>query len=73
MWVWQSPWLAMPRKHIPNDSPLSLTGRSCIRVMKCKAGLGLSGPAALLMGIAIDTVRPLRTRRAAAATLSGVR
>jgi hypothetical protein len=50
----------MPRKHIPNDSPLSLTGRSCISDMKCTAGFGLSGPATLLIGIAIDTVRPLQ-------------
>jgi hypothetical protein len=32
----------------------------------------LSGPAALLIGIAIVTVRPLFTRPAAAATLVGV-
>jgi hypothetical protein len=58
---------------MPNDSPLSLTGRSCISDIKCTAGFGLSGPATLLIGIAIDTVRPLFTRAAAARTLSGVR
>ena len=57
---------------MPNDSPLSLIGMSCISDMRWTAGFGLSGPAALLIGIAIETVRPLRTRRAAAATLSGV-
>ena len=41
--------------------------------MRWTAGLGLSGPATLLIGMAIETVRPLRTRAAAAATLSGVR
>ncbi len=41
--------------------------------MRWTAGFGLSGPATLLMGIAIDTVRPLFTRAAAEAILSGVR
>ena len=57
---------------MPNDSPLSLIGMSCISDMRCTAGFGLSGPAILLIGIAIETVRPLRTSRAAAATFSGV-
>ena len=57
---------------MPNDSPLSLIGMSCMSDIRCMAGLGLSGPAALLIGIAIETLRPLRTRVAAAATLSGV-
>ena len=46
---------------MPNDSPLSLIGMSCISDMRWTAGFGLSGPAALLIGIAIETVRPLRT------------
>ena len=46
---------------MPKDSPLSLIGMSCISDMRWTAGLGLSGPATLLIGIAIETVRPLRT------------
>ena len=38
-------------------------GMSCSSDIRWTAGLGLSGPAALLIGIAIETVRPLRTRR----------
>ncbi len=46
---------------MPKDSPLSLIGMSCISDMRWTAGFGLSGPATLLIGIAIETVRPLRT------------
>ena len=58
---------------MPKVSPLSLIGMSCSSDMRWTAGLGLSGPATLLIGIAIETVRPLFTSPAAAATLSGVR
>ena len=34
MWVWQSPWLTMPRKHIPKVSPLALIGMSWFSEMK---------------------------------------
>ena len=58
---------------MPNDRPLLVIGMSCISDIRWTAGLGLSGPATLLIGIAIETVRPLFTRPAAAAILSGVR
>ncbi len=51
---------------MPNVSPLGLIGMSCIRDMKWMAGFGLSGPATVLIGMAIDTVRPERTSEAAA-------
>ena len=41
-------------------------------VTKWIAGLGLSGPATVLIGISIETRRPDRTRPAAATTRSGV-
>ena len=58
---------------MPKESPLSVIGMSCISDIRWTAGFGLSGPATLLIGIAIDTVRPLFTSAAAAAILSGVR
>jgi hypothetical protein len=72
MCVWQSPWQLMPRKSIPNRRLLESTGRSNIWVMWWIAGLWLSGPATVLMGIAMETERPDFTRPAARLTCSGV-
>ena len=41
---------------MPKESPLSVIGMSCISDIRWTAGFGLSGPATLLIGIAIDTV-----------------
>src|SRR5512132_3471496 len=46
--------------------------QSCIWVMWCTAGLGLSGPATVLMGMAIETCRPDFTSPHARCTCAGV-
>src|SRR3954454_7071818 len=51
---------------------LECTGTSCDWTTKWVACDGLSGPATLLIGIAIETCRPERTRPAASRPFSGV-
>ena len=72
MCVWQSPWKSMPRKSSAKVSLPEPMSRSCICTMWWMAGFGLSGPAFVLIGIAIEIERPLRTSEAARRTCSGV-
>ena len=72
MWVWQSPWKARPRKSVANVTPHEPMSMSWPWTTWWITGLGLSGPATVFIGIAIETRRPERTRPAAAATISGV-
>ena len=72
MWVWQSPWNASPTKSVANvtpDEPMSMSWPCTTCRM---TGLGLSGPAAVFIGMAMVARRPDRTSPAAARTDSGV-
>src|SRR5581483_1474527 len=71
-WVWQSPCAAMPSQSRPNRTLLPSTATSCPWTANSVAGMGLSGPATRLTGMAMDTRRPERTSAAASRTFSGV-
>ncbi len=59
---------------MPKDRPELVIGNVVHQRHEVDGGVrDCPGPATLLIGIAIDTVRPLFTSVAAAATLSGVR
>ena len=70
--VWQSPCAAIPRKSSAKRTLLPSTGTSCACITMWIAWFGLSGPATVLIGIAIETRRPLRTSPAASRTFAGV-
>src|SRR5262249_23109965 len=68
-----SPWNSIPMKSpVKRRSPASPMWMSCMIVIWCRTGLGLSGPAWVSRGHEQETVRPVRTSRAAAATRPGV-
>ena len=72
MWVWQSPWKASPTKSVAKVTVLEPMSMSWPWTTWWITGLGLSGPAAVFIGIAIVARRPERTSAAAARTVSPV-
>ncbi len=72
-WLSASPWMFIANWSAANTSPAVPGPASGPEFISWDAGCGLSGAARFPIGEAIETDRPSRTSRQAAATTSGVR